>query len=820
MAERSLLVRVWDWTPVAPIAGLLIAGAMLGLQLRARAQPVIAQGPTVVLASHGPTALGFEALGQHPGPRAASARHLLVARRGDRWWLTNVSNDRRVLARSSRDDVYYLQQWRLEAGDRITLADATFQVATVDETSLTLRDLDDDRELVWKNGTLTPSNEPRHDVCRSQWSRTIHQLRWRLRDVFGARHRDLPLFSIGGGVTCSSRWKHAHLPPRALVVRWRANAFWLAAGSRRFDLRMARAHGSARALTDLDHPVTRPGTQIEQIILGRTVYRVESDDRQLALLPVANVDLWSANAPIDVPDSRGLHTNRTWAGAGSGAIEWIAAQGLWVLPGTGAAGVLAMALAIYWSRRRYLSGWRTLGRGLGLVPTLVGGWLALLMVRGGPPTPDVMVRIEMMWVAWTWASIVLLFTKRLLGPGGWLWLAALSLVFSGTLSQLQLGAGADNSRWMSFVLKHTTLLTLAGWTIAALATISSQWWRRILARIFGSELPAAGIATLLGTLMIVQLLVGNEEGLAGLQPVELAKTWIVLLLAFVGMHFAEIRQREALVYRRSPLAFLLPFLRFIALFLLVALSLIVGVRDFSPMIIIGLVVLAWLWKVGGRPDELTSRSAWLVLRALVLVTVVAMLAAGARAYDAPEALPGDIPQHDRIMVWARPELHPHSGAQVLNALDRAGEGGWLGATPWFGDNGNVMRVPAVQDDFAATFLLYRFGGIAGLVLLGTQLLYVVALFAIGRRIVRATTDSDFQEHHSGLVTGYLLYGLAWMHISHWVIAWSNTLGLLPVMGQPMTWLSAGNSHLLGFALPTLVVALAAAWAHATHVTRT
>jgi hypothetical protein len=31
------------------------------------------------------------------------------------------------------------------------------------------------------------------------------------------------------------------------------------------------------------------------------------------------------------------------------------------------------------------------------------------------------------------------------------------------------------------------------------------------------------------------------------------------------------------------------------------------------------------------------------------------------------------------------------------------------------------------------------------------------------------------------------------------------------MGQPMTWIAAGNSHLLGMAMPTLAIALIAAW---------
>jgi cell division protein FtsW len=122
-----------------------------------------------------------------------------------------------------------------------------------------------------------------------------------------------------------------------------------------------------------------------------------------------------------------------------------------------------------------------------------------------------------------------------------------------------------------------------------------------------------------------------------------------------------------------------------------------------------------------------------------------------------------------------------------------------------------MKVPAVQDDFITAFFLNRFGGLAGLCLLGLQLVYLALLFALSRRIEAATRQADFRDQNAGRVLGFTLFGLAWMHAIHWGIAWGNTLGLLPVMGQPMTWMSAGNSHLLGFALLSLSIALITSW---------
>ncbi len=68
---------------------------------------------------------------------------------------------------------------------------------------------------------------------------------------------------------------------------------------------------------------------------------------------------------------------------------------------------------------------------------------------------------------------------------------------------------------------------------------------------------------------------------------------------------------------------------------------------------------------------------------------------------------------------------------------------------------------------------------------------------------------DHERRKAGQVLELLLRGPAWMHITRWAIAWSNALGLLPVMGQPMTWISAANSHLIFFALPALVLGMMA-----------
>ncbi len=102
----------------------------------------------------------------------------------------------------------------------------------------------------------------------------------------------------------------------------------------------------------------------------------------------------------------------------------------------------------------------------------------------------------------------------------------------------------------------------------------------------------------------------------------------------------------------------------------------------------------------------------------------------------------------------------------------------------------------------------RFGFLAGWVLLILQSLFVACLFHVGWRM---RDWGDRPQQAAGELLGLALYAFGWLFLAHWVIAWGNVLGLLPVMGQPMTFLSAGNSHLLAFAFPGVLLGLVGAW---------
>jgi hypothetical protein len=118
-------------------------------------------------------------------------------------------------------------------------------------------------------------------------------------------------------------------------------------------------------------------------------------------------------------------------------------------------------------------------------------------------------------------------------------------------------------------------------------------------------------------------------------------------------------------------------------------------------------------------------------------------------------------------------------------------------------------VPVVQFDFSATYLLARHGQGAGLLLIGLQATFAALCLAAFVRLQTRTTQS-VGEAAVYQAMSLMALGAGALHVAQWGLSWSNTFGLFPVMGQPMTWLSAAGSHHLFAAIPAifcLIVAL-------------
>ncbi|ETR66000.1 MAG: rod shape determining protein RodA [Candidatus Magnetoglobus multicellularis str. Araruama] len=303
---------------------------------------------------------------------------------------------------------------------------------------------------------------------------------------------------------------------------------------------------------------------------------------------------------------------------------------------------------------------------------------------------------------------------------------------------------------------------------------------------------------------------GNEQGLGVFQPSELAKFLLIIVGALTGMHLSEIRIYDAEHLYKNPVKMIWPFVYTFIFVTSLAFFVFLSVRDMSPIIISCIFLTCCIWKIVPNPDQTKSRLFEWICRGGISVFCMIAMAFIIYIYNVPESLPPIIPQKDRILVWTNPALYPHSGEQVIKSMTIAGLGGWFGATgSWFGNNHAAMTVPMIQNDFVGAFIIYRWGGLLATLLLVIQICYMTAFFKTAQQIDSEECYGGFDRRRMKFVFCMMIYGFAWMTGIQWLISWSNVLGLFPVMGQPMTWISQANSHLIFFALPSLAFVMIA-----------
>jgi len=171
---------------------------------------------------------------------------------------------------------------------------------------------------------------------------------------------------------------------------------------------------------------------------------------------------------------------------------------------------------------------------------------------------------------------------------------------------------------------------------------------------------------------------------------------------------------------------------------------------------------------------------------------------------------GFLAQSDRIAAWAAPDLHPYSGEQQARALDAIRSGAWAGTRFEGATEQGVADIPNLKDDFAPSYFLHRLGIASGAALMLVQLALLIELTEIARRRHRRHAVEGRGEYRRvmlGWFSYFLIYGTAALLGAHILVSWGTNTGLLPVMGQPMPFVSAAGSHLGFFALPLLLIAI-------------
>jgi cell division protein FtsW len=575
--------------------------------------------------------------------------------------------------------------------------------------------------------------------------------------------------SFGGNLNCGNRLAIAYLPGASAIAARTGDA-----------LLLSNAGGS-----EAHAPILVDGSELAQqeeplagvtsLVAGRTRLALRIDGDRLELRPLRHVALFTET--------------RALLPAG---VEWTwQARSTWAVPGgapwtvmTALCVVLAIGLALTWQP------------GAALVPyaatalLAIAGVGALLFQRSGASF-GIGISMLLGWAA-LWSCLLGCRRPALATC------AALLLLAAGLLMQLEMGLGAMESSWLRHFQKTTALLAI-GLGIGAHLRLRGPA-RRLPQTTLEYLLAALAGAALLA--LALQVLLGDETGVFDLQPVEFAKLALTALSAHclaIGLGWnRSVPQHANAGLRWLRLAG--PVLLFAALLGLALLE----VDDYSPLILLLVwsMVMAMAWALAARrPFAIASLAA---LACMAVGTLVWVRMAGI----------GEVAQWgfyaDRFAVWLDPGRHPHTGQQLLLGARAIAEGAWWGADNWLGIGalgqaaGSALHIPAVQDDFAPSFFIHRHGLLGALALWGLQALFLAGLMQTAARAFAASeATGDFRQAWLWRFRCFMLCGGAAFVLGHLLLSWGTNLAIFPIMGQPMSFLSAGGSHLLFFICPLL-----------------
>lgn len=730
-----------------------------------------------------------------PGESAVLGRRELAAPQADSphiglrrdaagaWWLHNLSASRQVLLQSDAGE-RRIGNAALQAGQSFQVDATRFQVNVADAEAGTVTFSRDgqrwtyDGALLYRDGVaLVPCPDARLAARALRlWNRALPA-------VFSIGR---PL-QFGGNLYCDNRLGLAGIAPGAASIA-------RAPGTRQLQLRPGDGdadagatalqlfqNGSALDLRRQEQPLAG----IHTIVAGHTRFQVTLGEpgNQLSLLPGRRVALFSAPEATLAPGIDWVWKQRSlWRGAAQTPL----CMGL----------ALAMAALAAGASVRNMQ-WRWRASALAALTVLLGGVAALVLQRTGQP-PAAAVSLAL-------SSAALGLWLLIPGPLSPATVAAVLLLATGLLAQLDLGLGGSDTSWLRYYQKSAALLAI-GSGLGALWRCWCHWRPRAqgVASQRGVETALALLAVAALVALALQVLWGDETGVFDVQPVELAKLALTALTAHclalrLGWHEAQasLPGRAARWLRLAAPALLFAALLGLAL---------VQVDDYSPLILLLVwsTAMAFAYALAVRHRPLAIGLGLLVLAAVG--AIVALRSAGG------DELIGWGFYAERFLVWLSPERHPHTGQQLLLGAHAIVDGGWWGSDNLLGlaslgrPAGSALTIPAVQDDFAPAFFLHRHGLIGALLLWTLQAAFVLALLHTAQQAhAGALAARDFRHAWQGRWRYFALCGGAAFVLGHLLLSWGTNLAIFPIMGQPMSFLSAGGSHLLFFLCPLLVL---------------
>lgn len=289
--------------------------------------------------------------------------------------------------------------------------------------------------------------------------------------------------------------------------------------------------------------------------------------------------------------------------------------------------------------------------------------------------------------------------------------------------------------------------------------IASQFEYRVLRRtgvvvgIFGFTLLLLILVTVLGNVVK-----GAQSwfslGFASFQPTDLAKLALIFLLAkYLAKRHVEIAHIRHII--------------------------VTGVYALIPTVLVlmqpdlgSALVLSGIWFCLVLVSGISKKHLALVLGGAFAVFVLAWL-----FVLAPY-------QKDRIKTFIDPLSDIRgSGYNVYQSQIAIGSGGWFGKGVGFGTQSRLEFLPEHQTDFIFAAYSEEWGFVGVLVLL---LLFLILIWRL--LVIALISATNFEL--------FCILGILFFFLIHIVVNIGMNLGIMPVTGIPLPFMSYGGSHLL------------------------
>ena len=146
-------------------------------------------------------------------------------------------------------------------------------------------------------------------------------------------------------------------------------------------------------------------------------------------------------------------------------------------------------------------------------------------------------------------------------------------------------------------------------------------------------------------------------------------------------------------------------------------------------------------------------------------------------------------QQERINVWLKPEICDPKGSlyNIIQSKLAIGSGGFAGKGFLNGSLTKLNYVPEQTTDFIFSTIGEEQGFIGSI---GVIILFLILLYRI--TVIAERSKIKFIRHYA--------YGFAGLLFAHFFINIGMTMGLMPVIGIPLPYISQGGSSFLIFSL--------------------